>query len=149
MKTVKFVPIATAFVIAVTGLAHPETGWAKSTRDTIKDWVEEGSDALKKGINELGDDFNAIQDYLNNYHWKGILQDKATSGAATLKHLELNDHSRAIIVKPGESIEAEVKCILETFSELNHLTDPLAHKADHYQVHHRKTSLCYQLIVLA
>ena len=114
MKTTKFIPAAATCLVAVLGLVHPETGWTRSARDTIKGWVEESSEALKKGVDELGNDFNAIQDYLNHYHWKGVLEDTATSGVATLKHLELNDHSRAVIVKPGEKIDAEVKCILDS-----------------------------------
>ena len=113
MKNTKFILALTTCMVAIFGISHPETGWANSAKDKIKDWVEEGSDILKKGIDELGEDFNAIQDYLDHYHWKGILEDKATSGPATLKHLELNDHSRVVIVKPGEKIDAEVKCILD------------------------------------
>jgi hypothetical protein len=113
MKTTKFIPATVASLVAVFGLAHPEMGWAKSARDTIKGWVEESSDAIKKGIDQCGDDLNAIQDYLNYYHWKGVLEDEATSGPVTLKHLELNDHSKAVVVKPGEKIDAEVKCILD------------------------------------
>jgi len=113
MKNIKFVPVATICLVVVLGLVSPEMGWAKSTRDTVKSWIEESTDALKNGIDKLGDDFNEIQDYLNNYHWKGIFADKATSGPATLKQLELNDHSRAVVVKPGEKIDAEVKCILD------------------------------------
>ncbi len=113
MKNAKFMPATVACLVAVFGLAHPEMGWAKSARDTIKGWVEESSDTIKKGIDELGDDLNGIQDYLNHYHWKGVLEDAATSGPVTLKHLELNDHSRAVVVKAGEKIDAEVKCILD------------------------------------
>lgn len=113
MKNAKFMPVAVACLIAAFGLVHSEMGWTKSTRDTIKGWVEESSDAIKNGIDELGDDLNAIQDYLNHYHWKGVLEDKATSGPATLKHLELNDHSRAVAVKAGEKIDAEVTCIID------------------------------------
>lgn len=113
MKSAKFIPVTIACLVAVLGLTYPESGQANSVRDTVKGWIEKSSDAFKKGVDELGDDFNAIQDYLNHYHWKGILEDKATSGPITLKHLELNNHSRAVVVKPREEIDAKVKCILD------------------------------------
>lgn len=113
MKNAKFISAATTCLVALLGVTHPDTGWTKSVEDTVKDWIEEGAEAIKKGVDDLGDDFNAIQDYLDHYHWKGIIEDKATSGPATLEHLELNEHSRAIVVQPGEKIEAEVKCSLD------------------------------------
>ncbi len=116
MKNAKFIPVATTCLVALLGLTYSNTVQAKSIGDAVdavKGWVEDAAEALKKGVDALGDDFNAIQDYLDHYHWKGIIQDKATSGPATLKHLELNENSRAIVVKPGEKIEAEIKCILD------------------------------------
>lgn len=114
MKNIKLTSVVTACLVTLVGITHVNTGWTKSAEDKVKEWIDDSSEALKKGIEKLGDNFEAIQEYLDNYHWKGVIQDKATSGPATLKHLELNDHSRAVIVKPGEKIEAEVKCTFDT-----------------------------------
>jgi len=109
MKNVKLT-IAKTCLVALLGVSHFNVGWAKSADDEVKGWIEDGSEALKKGVDKLSDDFTAIQKYLDNYHWKGLIEKKATSGPATLKHLKLNGYDRAVIVKPGEEIEAEVKC---------------------------------------
>jgi hypothetical protein len=112
MKNIKFA-IAKTCLVALLSVTYLNAGESQSIEDKVKDWIDHSSETLKNGVEKLGDDFNAIQDYLNNYHWKGLIQDKATSGPVTLKHLELNEHSRAVIVKPGETIEAEVKCNLD------------------------------------
>jgi hypothetical protein len=82
-------------------------------RDKAKETVDSISDSIKRGIDHLGDDFDAIQRYLENYHWKGVIQEKASSGAVTLEKIRLNGHSKAVVVKPGERIEGSVKCILD------------------------------------
>lgn len=113
MKNMKLVSVVTTCLTALGGITYVNTGWTKSIENKIKEWNEEGLEALKKGIDKLGNDLNAIQDYLNDYAWKGLIQDKATAGPVTLKHLELNDYSRAVVVKRGEKIEAEVKCYID------------------------------------
>lgn len=110
----KKITLITAATVALLGITSMNTAWTKSVEDKVKDWVDDCSKSLKKGVEELGEDFDAIQDYLNNYSWKGIIQEKASSGPATLSHLELNEHSKAIVVKPGETIDAEVKCDLDS-----------------------------------
>ncbi len=86
---------------------------AKNTEDKIKDAIESAADSLKSGMHKLGDDASAIQDYFNHYHWKGVIEAKTTSGQATLSHLKMNGHSRAVVVKPGEPINGEVHCSFE------------------------------------
>jgi len=113
MKNIKCA-IAKICLVALFGVTNLQARESHSIDDKVKDWINDGSEALQKGVDQLGDDCRAIQDYLNNYHWKGLIQDKAASGPATLKYLELNQHSRAVIVKPGEKIEAEVKCDYDT-----------------------------------
>lgn len=113
MKNVKLA-IAKTYLTALLGAACVNTGYAESVRDTVKEWVEEGSEGLKKSIDALGDNLEAIQDYLNNYHWKGLIEENATSGPATLKQLKLNGHSIAVAVHPGEKIEGQVKCDLDS-----------------------------------
>lgn len=105
----KLVLVAT-YLIAIAGITHVNTMWAKSVEESVKNWIDESSKSLKKGVDELGDDFRSIQDYLDNYHWKGLVQERATSGPVTLKHLEMNGHSKAVVAKPGERIEAEIQC---------------------------------------
>jgi hypothetical protein len=113
MKNVKLT-IAKTCLLALLGVSHFNVGWTKSVDDKVKGWIEDSSEALKKGVDKLGDDFAAIQQYLNNYHWKGLIEKEAASGPATLKHLKLNDHDTAVVVKPGEEIEAEVECHLDS-----------------------------------
>lgn len=86
----------------------------KSTSDKIKDTIDKFSDSLKSGIDKLGDDFVAVQRYLDNYHWKGIIQGKATSGVVTLTDLRFNEHHRSVVVKPGEWIDADVICTMDS-----------------------------------
>jgi len=111
MKNIKLTPVIMALIC---GMFTTNTGWAEySVGDRVKDWIEKGSDSLKSGIDKLGDNFEAIQDYLNNYHWKGIVEDKATSGPATLENLQMNGRGHAIVVHPGERIKAKVDCHLD------------------------------------
>ncbi len=56
---------------------------------------------------------SAIQEYLQNYHWKGLIQDHAASGIVTLSHLEMNGPHKAVMVKPGERIEGSVQCAFD------------------------------------
>ncbi len=113
MKTIKFT-IAKTCLVALFGVTQLNAGGSQSVEDKVKDWIVDSSEVLKRGVDKLGHDFNSIQDYLNNYHWKGLIQDKAASGPVTLKRLELNEHPRAVVVRPGEKIEAEVKCIFDS-----------------------------------
>lgn len=89
------------------------SGWAKPVSVKVKDFIEEVADSLKGAVDQLGNNLVAIQDYLDNYHWKGLIQDEASSNAATLKHLQLNGHPKAVVVKPGERIEGVVLCTLD------------------------------------
>ncbi len=86
---------------------------AKDIKDKIKKGIEEASDFLKKEVDNISGDIKAVQEYLDNYSWKGIIQDHATSGVATLSHLKLNGHSRAAAVQPGEKIEGILHCHLD------------------------------------
>lgn len=81
--------------------------------DKVKNFIDNVSDSLKKAVEEVGDDCVKVQNYLDNYHWKGLLQDEATSGAVTLKNLQLNNHSKVVVVKPGERVEGIVQCNLD------------------------------------
>lgn len=114
MKNMKLLSVATVCMVTLLGVVAPSVGQAKPVGEKIKDWIDDFSESLKDGVDKLGDDAHAIQSYLDNYHWKGMIQDRASSGVATLKHLELNGHARATIVKPGEKIEADVNCDLDT-----------------------------------
>jgi hypothetical protein len=114
MKSSKLVSVVSMGLLAIAGVMHVNTGWAKSVEEKVKDWIDDFSDTLKKKTDELGEDFQAIQNYLDNYHWKGVIEEKARSGPATLKHLKLNEHSKAILAMPGETIEAVVECKLDS-----------------------------------
>jgi hypothetical protein len=43
----------------------------------------------------------------SHYPWKGIFETDATSGPVAVGHLKLNGHPKAIVVAPGQKIEAE------------------------------------------
>ncbi len=104
----------TVCLMILSGTMYCNAGWAKSVEHKVKDWFQDAWDSLKKGVDDLGDNFEDIQAYLDDYDWKGMIEHKATSGPAMLKHLELNDNGRVIVVKPGEEIHAEVKCELDS-----------------------------------
>jgi hypothetical protein len=114
MKNTKIKSLA-MITAALFGVANFNTAFAKSkpADEKVKDWIDDVSESFKKGVDNLKHDVVAIQDYLDNYHWKGVVQDEATSDAVTLKHLKLNGHSRAVVVKKGERIECSVKCDLD------------------------------------
>ncbi len=83
-------------------------------KEEAKQAIDEWTEALKRGVDKVGDNIAALQDYLNHYSWKGIVQDEASSGAATLKHMQLNGHSRVVAVRPGERIYGQVLCQLNS-----------------------------------
>jgi hypothetical protein len=87
---------------------------AENIDKKAKDFIEKSSDDLKKDIDKLGDNFEEIQNYLKNYSWKGLIQDQASSGAETLSQLKLNHQGKAIVVRPGETIQGEVVCSLNS-----------------------------------
>ncbi len=87
---------------------------AENFDQKVRDLINQSADALKKGIDNLGDDFGKIQDYLENYSWKGIVQDHASSGVETLSQLKLNNRGKVLFVHPGETIHGEVVCSLNS-----------------------------------
>lgn len=87
---------------------------AEDINEKTKDFIEESSDTLKKGVDELSDNFEKIQDYLDNYSWKGLIQDEASSGAETLSQLKLNNRGKVVVVRPGEAVQGEVVCSLNS-----------------------------------
>jgi hypothetical protein len=112
MKPKKFKPIA-VFLIALLSLASFNTAWTKSADAKVKDFIDDAASTLKKGVDKFENNFEAAQEYLDNYHWKGFIQDKATSGPAKLEDFRLRNHSNVLIVKPGERIEGSVTCDLD------------------------------------
>jgi hypothetical protein len=114
MKNKKFQSLVIVLAV-IFSIANFNTSWArsKSIDEKIEDFIDDVSEFSKEAVQRFEDDLVAIQDYLNNYPWKGLIQDTATSGAVTLKHLKLNGHSKAVVVKPGECIEGTVQCDLD------------------------------------
>jgi len=105
-------------LVAVLCCVSATQTYAKNTETKVKEFIDQSADALKHGIDKLGDDSAKIQEYVENYAWKGIIQDKATSGAETLSHMRLNHRGNVIAVRPGEKVEGKVICSLN--SELAH-----------------------------
>lgn len=108
MKKPFLIPL---LLIACVGILQPII--AKSTEDKIKDVIDSVADSLKEGVDAFGDDLASIQSFLENYPWKGVIQDRATSGPITLTKLRLNGHSRVAAVRPGASIEGVVEQFLD------------------------------------
>ena len=112
MKNAKF-KTATFFLITLMSIGSVNTLRAHSHDSSVKEFFNDAKESLNKGIEKMGDNFEAIQEYLEDYSWKGIIQKKATSDAVTLKHLHLNEHSVAVIVKPSEEVEGVIHCHLD------------------------------------
>jgi hypothetical protein len=91
---------------------------AKDVDQKVKEFIDRAADNLKQGIDKLGDDMVKAQEYLENYAWKGIVQDRATSGAETLSHLKLNKRGNIVVARPGEVVQGKVVCSLD--SEIAH-----------------------------
>jgi hypothetical protein len=100
---------AAAFFFLGSSLVH-----ARSNEEKLKDTVDKVAESLKKEIDSLGDDISAVQKYLDNYHWKGVLSQKATSGVATVSDTRLNGHRVIAAVHPGDPIDGEIKCSFDT-----------------------------------
>jgi hypothetical protein len=102
------------FTITALGVISARIACGQNAQDKGMDALDEAAsnarEAIDEAIDRLGDDFSAIQDYLSQYTWKGIIQGSASSGPVTLSHLILNGHKRVALVKPGEIIDAEVTC---------------------------------------
>ena len=79
----------------------------------IKHGIDNVADHLKKDVDKVKGDYEAVQKHLDKYKWKGIIEDRATSGVATLAHLKLNGHSKAAVVHPGDKVECEVQAFLD------------------------------------
>lgn len=101
------------FATALLCIGSFNTAYAKHTKEKIKDAIDDAASSLKKGVEQIGENLSAIQDYLDKYEWRGMVQDEVISDPATLKHLQLNGHSRAVVAKPGERIECLVECSLD------------------------------------
>jgi hypothetical protein len=89
------------------------TGFASSAGSKAEDAIDKVAHAIKHAISKLEDNVEVVQDYFDNYKWKGVIEDTVTFDKVTLENFELNGHSKAIIVKPGERIEGRVHCILD------------------------------------
>lgn len=106
-RTKSFVPLF-IFLFCMAPL-----GWAGKIEDKLKNGFDKAGKSLKDKITKLQEDYPAIQRYLDEYSWKGIVEDKAHSGVAILSNLTLNGHRKAIVVKSGDQIAGEVNCFLD------------------------------------
>lgn len=86
---------------------------AQSAEEKAHEIIEDAADKLKKAVTAIGEDFASIQNYLDRYEWKAILEDETNVGPLTIKQIRFNDHSRGVIVKPGERINISMECILD------------------------------------
>ena len=111
MKNAKFKSLAV--ILTALSIANFNTGWTESIGSEVKDAIDHAAKTLKEEVDKLGENKDALQDYLSHYDWKGMIQDHASSGPATLKHLKMNGHSKIVVVGPGEKIEGGVVCVLD------------------------------------
>jgi len=111
-KETKFLSIV-ALLLMVLCFTKANQAEAKKVDDKIKDSIEDVSSFLKNEVDKLGNNLSKVQDFLENYHWKGVIQDTATSGAETLSNLKLNGRSKVIVAAPNAPITGEVDCFLD------------------------------------
>ncbi len=95
-------------------LLHSSELQAKDMQEKVKKTIEDVSDFLKKEVDKVAGSVEAVQEYLDHYSWKGVIQDHTTSGVATVGHLKLNGHSKAVVVHAGDKIEGELHCYLDS-----------------------------------
>lgn len=86
---------------------------AKDLNEKVKHGIDNVADHLKKAVDQIKGDAKAIQEYLDHYQWKGVIEERTTSGVATLKHLKLNGHRKAVVCSPGETVACKVKAFLD------------------------------------
>lgn len=86
---------------------------AHSTEHKIKKEIDSIAESCKSAVQELGSKVDDIQKYLDNYTWKGLIQDRVTFGPETLSNLKLNGHNRIAVVRRGEQIQATVNYTLD------------------------------------
>lgn len=109
----KKIKVQTLLIATLLTAATPTLGFTSSFEDKTKDLIEDAAESFKRTIDTFGENFQTIQNYLDSYRFKGLIQDEATFGAVTLKHMKLNGHDKAVVVKPGERISAHVECNLD------------------------------------
>jgi hypothetical protein len=115
MKNYKLKAVKSFAILAVAlfTLASSNVAYAKSSESKIKEAIDNASEKLKAGVEKCGDKIEDVQNYFHNYDWKGVIQEKATFGSATVTGMKFNGHHRAVVVKPGERIEGELKVVLD------------------------------------
>jgi len=107
-----------SLLVAVSFCASGIQAHAKEVDEKVKDFIDQTAETLKNGIEKLGDDFAKIQDHLEKYPWKGLIQNQATSGPETLSHLKLNHRDKVVVVRPGEVVQGQVVCSLSEDASL-------------------------------
>ncbi len=85
---------------------------AKSFESKVKSKIDDIADSLKEDVDKLGNNVQKIQEYLDHYSYKGMIQDQVSYGPVTLSHMVLNNRGKAVVVKPGERIQGTVECDL-------------------------------------
>lgn len=79
----------------------------------IKHGIDNVADHLKKDVDKVKGDYEDVQKHFDKYKWKGVIENHVTSGVATLSHLKLNSHSKAVVVRPADKVECEVQSFLD------------------------------------
>lgn len=80
--------------------------------DHIAASLQEATHSLENEIGHLGNNNHAIRDRVKKYNWNQWIPDQVSYGPATLSNLKLGGLKKAVVAKPGQSIEGEVVCAL-------------------------------------
>jgi hypothetical protein len=115
MRSVEIVKGLAIVTVAVLALSAPSSVYAnakerehKPVESKIKDGIDTTAHALKKGTEKCGDKLEDVQNYFRNkFH------ETTTIGPAVVSDVKFNGHHLVAIVKPGERIEGELKCVLD------------------------------------
>jgi hypothetical protein len=120
-----------AVTLALLTLGSSNLAWAKSadqknTENNIKSGIDATADSLKKGVDKAGDKIADAKESLKKgakkfgekvedlqTYFRKKFHEQATFGPATVSDVTFNGHHLATVVKPGERIEGQLKCILD------------------------------------
>ncbi|CAM0117398.1 hypothetical protein [Rhabdochlamydiaceae symbiont of Dictyostelium giganteum] len=89
---------------------------AKNFTNKMKEGLSHIAKIIEEELDECGISAEKIQYHMNHYPWKGVIENKNKEGPLTLQNFTLNGHSRAVIVKPGATIECEIEMGIDAAS---------------------------------
>jgi hypothetical protein len=82
--------------------------------DEIAASLREATHSLEYEIRHLGNNNPAIRETINRYNWNQLIPDHASYGPAVVSNLKLGGLKKAAVVKPGQLVEGEIVCSLNS-----------------------------------